>query len=131
MGKWIKQYKLGCIRQYTILLSKPLFEKFEQRGQTDRQTDRLTDGPTDRQDLPNKSPRWRLKNRWQSSSDAHFLQKWLTLYECCSISISANKSLFSRIFVENWNFLIIVEISYNFDVFSKNPEIFHKKGLEK
>ena len=36
---------------------------------------------------------------------------------------------FSRTVVENRNFLIILEISYYFEVFSKKPEIFHKKRI--
>ena len=57
------------------------------------------------------------KNDWHFMNVAQFLKVQI--------------NLFFQVFFENWNFLIIIEISYYFEVFSKkNPEIIHKKGLD-
>ena len=56
MQKWIKQYKLGCIRQVVIKSWNLHFWKI-----TKSTTNHPFIRSTDRQDLPIKSPPWKLK----------------------------------------------------------------------
>ena len=57
--KWIKQYRLGHIRQDAILLSIPLILKNYKIN--DGGTNQQTPWQRDRQDIHIMSPRWRLK----------------------------------------------------------------------